>query len=134
MLDIPDLLFLDVSILIGWKDTSKDTVLKRSLIKLSLINKINNEGWSELYPIWSKNMNSNQSPFEITFDSRLRALVKSDFLSPAGRSYTRRSIYGKYKLGKEFSLDEWKIIDDLYSTIPSKWVKTNKDILCLLEK
>ena len=110
MLDIPDLLFLDVSILIGWKDTSKDTVLKRSLIKLSLINKINNEGWSELYPIWSKNMNSNQSPFEITFDSRLRALVKSDFLSPAGRSYTRRSIYGKYKLGKEFSLDEWKII------------------------
>ena len=134
MLAIPDLLFIDVSILIAWKNSSKDTILRRSLIKLALINKINNEGWSELYPIWSKNMNLNQSPFEITFNSRLRALVKSDFLSPAGRSYTRRSIYGKYKLGKEFTLDEWKIIDDLYSTIPSKWVKTNKDIFYLLEK
>jgi len=134
MLILPDSLFIDTAILMSWRNSQKDTIVSRSLIKLTLINKINNEGYAELYPEWSRNMHLSQSLFEVTFDSRLRKLVKFDLLSPAGRSYTRRSIYGKYKLGKEFTLDEWKIIEDLYSTIPNKWVKTDIDILCLLEK
>ena len=42
MLDEPDRLLIDVSILMSWKNKSKDTVLNRTLLKLSLINKVIN--------------------------------------------------------------------------------------------
>ena len=134
MLDEPDRLLIDVSILMSWKNKSKDTVLNRTLLKLSLINKVINEGWAQLYPIWSKNIKLKRSSFELTFDSRLRSMVKLEFLTPAGRSYTRKSIYGKYKLAKQFTTDEWEIIENVYLTIPSKWVKTDKDIFDILTK
>ena len=74
MLILPDSLFIDTAILMSWRNSQKDTIVSRSLLKLTLINKINNEGYAELYPQWSKNMHLRQSLFEVTFDSRLREI------------------------------------------------------------
>ena len=74
----------------------------RSDIQVVVRNKMG-KSWANLYRKWFKNNTNSMSPFEVTIDNRLFALVRAGFIQKGKQK-------GTYQLSRELSKDEWDIV------------------------
>ena len=130
----PDPSIIDCAILSVWTD-SNDTSEKSRNRFLAAVETRVRQGWTDLYPKWFKGYDKRQSKFELSVDSRLRALSYGKLRGKTGliNRTDAAGNRGKYKLVPQgLTTYDWQVIRGINAIKANSGFRSKSGILSLL--